>query len=65
MRKACENASIAHFHPHDLRHRYASVKIAEGRPGDASGGAARALEEVAYAGYLLARSRRLRGAKAT
>jgi integrase len=32
MRKACENASIAHFHPHDLRHRYASVKIAEGVP---------------------------------
>jgi integrase len=32
MRKACENAGIAHFHPHDLRHRYASVKIAEGVP---------------------------------
>ena len=29
MRKACENAGIAHFHPHDFRHRYASVKIAE------------------------------------
>jgi integrase len=23
---------IAHFHPDDLRHRYASVKIAEGVP---------------------------------
>jgi integrase len=32
MRKACEKAGIAHFHPHDLRHRYASVKIAEGVP---------------------------------
>jgi integrase len=32
MRKACENAGIAHFHPHDLRHRYASLKIAEGVP---------------------------------
>jgi integrase len=32
MRKACENAGIAHFHPHDLRHRYASVNIAEGVP---------------------------------
>ena len=25
-------AGIAHRHPHDLRHRYASVKIAEGVP---------------------------------
>jgi integrase len=32
MRKACKNAGIAHFHPHDLRHRYASVKIGEGIP---------------------------------
>ena len=32
MRKACENAGIAHFHPHDLRHRYASLMIAEGVP---------------------------------
>jgi integrase len=32
MRKACENAGIVHRHPHDLRHRYASVKIAEGVP---------------------------------
>jgi integrase len=32
MRKASENAGIAHFSPHDLRHRYASVKIAEGVP---------------------------------
>jgi integrase len=23
---------LAHYHPHDLRHRYASVKIAEGVP---------------------------------
>jgi integrase len=32
MRKACENGGIAHFHPHDLWHRYASAKIAEGVP---------------------------------
>jgi integrase len=30
--RACKAAGIAHFHPHDLRHRYASVKIAEGVP---------------------------------
>jgi integrase len=32
MRKACASAGIPHYHPHDLRHRYASVKIAEGVP---------------------------------
>ena len=32
MRRACENARLVHRHPHDLRHRYASVKIAEGVP---------------------------------
>jgi integrase len=32
MSRACTSAGIAHFHPHDLRHRYASVKIAEGVP---------------------------------
>lgn len=32
MRKACANARIQHHHPHDLRHRYASVKIREGVP---------------------------------
>lgn len=32
MRKACKAAGIAHYHPHDLRHRYASVKIREGVP---------------------------------
>jgi integrase len=32
MARACKAAGIAHFHPHDLRHRYASVKIAEGVP---------------------------------
>jgi integrase len=32
MARACVAAGIAHFHPHDLRHRYASVKIAEGVP---------------------------------
>jgi integrase len=32
MAKACRNASIAHYHPHDLRHRYASVQIARGVP---------------------------------
>ncbi len=32
MRNACKAAGLPHFHPHDLRHRYASVKIAEGVP---------------------------------
>ena len=32
MRRACTAAGIPHLHPHDLRHRYASVKIAEGVP---------------------------------
>jgi integrase len=30
MARACKTAGIAHYHPHDLSHRYASVKIAEG-----------------------------------
>jgi integrase len=32
MGRACKAAGIAHFHPHDLRHRYASVQIARGVP---------------------------------
>jgi integrase len=32
MARACKAAGIAHRHPHDLGHRYASVKIAEGVP---------------------------------
>jgi integrase len=32
MRKACKSAGVPHFHPHDLRHRYASVKLREGVP---------------------------------
>jgi integrase len=32
MRRACTAAGIAHYSPHDLRHRYASVKVAEGAP---------------------------------
>jgi integrase len=32
MRRACKAAGLAHYHPHDLRHRYASVKVAEGVP---------------------------------
>ena len=32
MARACLTAGIVHRHPHDLRHRYASVKIAEGVP---------------------------------
>jgi integrase len=30
--RACRAAGIPHFHPHDLRHRYASVKLREGVP---------------------------------
>jgi integrase len=32
MRRACRAAGLSHYHPHDLRHRYASVKVAEGVP---------------------------------
>jgi integrase len=32
MARACTDAGIAHRHPHDLRHRYASVQIARGVP---------------------------------
>ena len=30
--RACKAAGIPHFSPHDLRHRYASVKLREGVP---------------------------------
>jgi integrase len=30
--KACKSAGIRHYHPHDLRHRYASVQIMRGVP---------------------------------
>ncbi len=32
MARACKTAGIVHRHPPDLRHRYASVKIAQGVP---------------------------------
>jgi integrase len=32
MERACKAAGIPHFHPHDLRHRYASLKLREGVP---------------------------------
>jgi integrase len=32
MARACKAAGIAHYHPHDLRHRYASVQVARGVP---------------------------------
>jgi integrase len=32
MARACKVAGIPHFHPHDLRHRYASLKLREGVP---------------------------------
>ncbi len=32
MRNGCKVAGLPHYSPHDLRHRYASVKIAEGLP---------------------------------
>ena len=32
MARACKTAGIAHRHPHDFRHRYASVQIARGVP---------------------------------
>ena len=32
MARACRAAGIVHRHPHDLRHRYASVQIGRGVP---------------------------------
>jgi integrase len=32
MRNACKSAGLANYSPHDLRHRYISVKIREGVP---------------------------------
>ena len=32
MRRACQNAGLSLYSPHDLRHRYASVQIARGVP---------------------------------
>jgi integrase len=32
MTRACKGCGIPHYSPHDLRHRYASVKIREGVP---------------------------------
>lgn len=32
MARACKNAGIADYSPHDLRHRYASVQVARGVP---------------------------------
>lgn len=32
MARACKTAGMVHRHPHDLRHRYASVQIARGVP---------------------------------
>jgi integrase len=32
MDRACKAAGIPHFHPHDLRHRYASVQMSRGVP---------------------------------
>jgi integrase len=32
MARACKAAGIPHFHPHDFRHRYASLKLREGVP---------------------------------
>jgi integrase len=32
MARACKAAGIAHRHPHDLRHRYASIQIGRGVP---------------------------------
>src|SRR5207244_7451639 len=32
MTRASKAAGIAHYHPHDLRHRYASVQIGRGVP---------------------------------
>jgi integrase len=58
MWRACQAAGIPHFHPHDLRHRYASVKLREGVPVTDLAAQLGALQEVAHARRLLARSHR-------
>jgi integrase len=32
MRRGCQAAGLALYSPHELRHRYASVKVREGVP---------------------------------
>ncbi|HVI37512.1 MAG TPA: site-specific integrase, partial [Gaiellales bacterium] len=32
MARACQSAGIAHFHPHDFRHRWASLQVKRGVP---------------------------------
>jgi integrase len=43
MARACKTAGIAHRHPHDLRHRYASAQIGRGVPVTAVAAQLRAL----------------------
>jgi integrase len=32
MRRACQSAGVAHYHPHDLRHRWISLQVKRGVP---------------------------------
>lgn len=32
MRRACQSSGIAHYHPHDLRHRWISMQVKRGVP---------------------------------
>jgi len=32
MARGCQSAGIAHYHPHDLRHRWASLQVKRGVP---------------------------------
>ena len=32
MRRACVRAGVAHYHPHDLRHRWISLQVKRGVP---------------------------------
>jgi integrase len=46
MRNACKTAGIANYSPHDLRHRFISVKM-RGNPGDRDRGSRRPQPQVA------------------
>jgi integrase len=57
MARACKAAGIPHFHPHDLRHRYAS-EDSRGRSGDGARGAVGTLEKITHARCVLPRPHR-------
>ena len=59
MRNGCTNAGTASYSPHDLRHRYISVKLREGIPRDRDRRTRRPQPQVADARHLQPRHYRL------